>query len=72
MGRRCDGGCQEAGGEKLKECCKELGQLAEDSQEGLGSKRAVVPMMMMILFVKLFHLHKVLFESLAFRVGIFY
>jgi len=23
MGRRRDGGCQEVGGEKLEECCKE-------------------------------------------------
>ena len=41
-----DGRCQEVGGEKLEECCKELGQLAEASEEGLGSKVAVVPMMM--------------------------
>ena len=47
--RRRDGGCQEIGGEKLEECCKELGQLAEASKEGLGSKRAVVPMMMMMM-----------------------
>jgi hypothetical protein len=32
---------------KLEECCNEQGQLAEDSKEGLGSDRAVVPMMMM-------------------------
>ena len=49
MGRRRDGGCQEVGGEKLEECCKEQGQLAEASKEGLGSNRAVVPMMMMML-----------------------
>jgi len=49
MGRRHDGGCQEVGGEKLEECCKEKGQLAETSKEGLGSERAVVPMMMKIL-----------------------
>jgi len=46
MGRRCDGRCQEVGGEKLEECCKEQGQLAEASEEGLGSKGAVVPMIM--------------------------
>ena len=49
MGRWGDGGCQEIGGEKLKECCKEWGQLAEASEEGLGSKGAVVPMMMMMI-----------------------
>ena len=48
MGRWCDGRCQEAGGEKLEECCQEQGQLAEASEEGLGSKGAVVPMMMMM------------------------
>jgi len=30
----------------LEECCKEQGLLAEASEEGLGSKGAVVPMMM--------------------------
>ena len=39
MGRWCDGRCQEVGGEKLEECCKEQGQLAEASEEGLGSKK---------------------------------
>jgi hypothetical protein len=39
---------QEAGGEKLKECCKEQGQLTEASKEGLGSKWIVVPMTMMM------------------------
>ena len=48
MGRRRDGGCQEVGGEKLEEWGKEYGQLAEASKEGLGSKKAVVPMMMVI------------------------
>ena len=48
MGRRRDGGCQEDSGEKLEECGKEQGQLAEASEEGLGSKRAVAPMMMMM------------------------
>ena len=36
------------GGEKLEECCKEQGQLAEASEEGHGSKGAVVPKMMMM------------------------
>ena len=49
MGRWCVGRCQEVGGEKLEECCKEQGQLAEASEEDLGSKGAVVPMMMMIM-----------------------
>ena len=48
MGRWCDGRCQEVGGEKLEEYCKEEGQLAEASEEGLGSKGAVVPMIMMM------------------------
>jgi hypothetical protein len=48
MGRWCDGRCQEVGGEKLEECCKEQGQLAETSEECLGSKGALVPMVMMI------------------------
>ena len=51
MGRRCDGRCQEVGGEKLEECWKEQGQLAEASEEGLGSKGAVVPMMMMTMML---------------------
>ena len=34
---------------KLEECCKEQGQLAEDSKEGLDSKWGVVPMMMMMM-----------------------
>jgi hypothetical protein len=45
----CEGRCQEAGEEKLEECCKEQGQLAETSKEGLGSEWAVVPMMMMMM-----------------------
>jgi hypothetical protein len=35
----------------LEECCKEQVQLTEASKEGLGSKWAVVPMMMMIIFI---------------------
>jgi len=42
------GRCQEVGGEKLQKCCNEEGQLAEASEEALGSKGAVVPMMMMM------------------------
>jgi len=53
MGRRRDGGCQEVGGEKLEECCKEWGRLAEASKEDLGSKRVVVPMMMMMMMMTL-------------------
>jgi hypothetical protein len=49
MGGRREGRCEEAGGEKLEECCKEQGQLGEASKEGLGSKWAVVPMMMMMM-----------------------
>ena len=49
MGRWCDERCQEVGGEKLEECCKEQGQLAEASEE--GSKGAVVPMMMMMMMM---------------------
>ena len=37
----------------MEECCKELGQLTEDSEEGLGSKGAVVPMMMMMMMMTL-------------------
>jgi len=51
MGTWCDGRCEEVGGEKLEECCKEQGQLAEASEEGLGSKGAVVPMMMMMMMM---------------------
>ena len=54
-GRR-DGWCQEVGGEKLEECCKEQGRLAEASEEGLGSNRAVAPMMMIMMMMKnIFH-----------------
>jgi hypothetical protein len=48
MGGWCEERYQEAGGEKLEKCCKEQGQLAEASKEGLGSEWAVVPMMMMM------------------------
>ena len=51
MGGWCEGRCQEAGGEKLEERCKEQEQLAEASKEGLGSKWAVVPVMMMMIFM---------------------
>jgi hypothetical protein len=50
MEGRCEGRCQETGGEKLEECCKEQGQLAEASKGGLGSEWAVVPVMMMMIF----------------------
>jgi hypothetical protein len=49
MGRWSNGRCQEVGGEELEEYCKEQGRLAEAS--GLGSKRAVVPMMMMMMMM---------------------
>jgi hypothetical protein len=52
MGEWCEGRCQEEGREKLEECCKEQGQLAEASKEGLGSEWAVVPMMMMMIMVR--------------------
>jgi hypothetical protein len=51
MGGWREGRCQEAGREKLEECCKEQGQLAEASKEGLGAKWAVVPMMMVMVMV---------------------
>jgi hypothetical protein len=57
MGEWCEGRFQEAGGEKLEECCKEQGQLAEASKGGLGSEWAVVPvavvvmMMMMMMMI---------------------
>jgi hypothetical protein len=35
----------------LEECRQEQRQLAEASEEGLGSKGAVVPMMMMIIIL---------------------
>jgi len=38
-------------GEKLEECCKEKGQLAEASEEGLRSKGVVVPIMMMMMMM---------------------
>jgi hypothetical protein len=51
MGGRRDGGCQEVGREKMEECCKEQRQLAEASEEGLGSKWAAVPPMMMMMIM---------------------
>ena len=56
MGGRREGRCQEAGGEKLEECCKEQGQLVEASKEGLGSKWAVVPMMTMMISAQIIYL----------------
>jgi hypothetical protein len=53
MGRWSNGRCQEVGGKKLEEYCKEQGRLAEASEEGLGSKRAVVPMMIMMMILSL-------------------
>jgi hypothetical protein len=50
MGGWHGGWCQKVGGEKLEECCKESGRLAEAS-EVLGSNRAVVPMMMMMMIL---------------------
>jgi hypothetical protein len=52
MGRWSNGRCQEVGAEKLEEYCNEQGRLAEASEEGLGSKRAVVPMMMMMMMME--------------------
>ena len=49
MGRWCDRRCQEVVGEKLEECCKEEGQPAEASEEGIGSKGAVVSLMMICI-----------------------
>ena len=60
MGGRRDGWCQEVGEEKLEKCCKEQGQLAEASEEDLGSTWAVVPMMMMVMMMMPGH-DKVLF-----------
>ena len=56
MGRWCEGRCEEAEREKLEECCKEQGQLAAASKESLGSKWAVVPMMMIYYNVSHFSL----------------
>ena len=55
MGGRREGRCQEAGGEKLEECCEEQGQLAEAAKEGLGSEWAVAPMMMMMMMMMMTH-----------------
>jgi len=55
MGRWCDGRCREVGGEKLEECCKEYGQRAEAAEEGLGSKGAVGPMMMVYYYFQVVH-----------------
>jgi len=41
----------EVRGEKLEECCKEWGLLAEASEEGLGLEGAAVPMMMMLIII---------------------
>jgi hypothetical protein len=51
MGGWREGRFQEAGRQKLEECCKEQRQLAEASKEGLGSEWAVVPMMMMMMMM---------------------
>jgi hypothetical protein len=51
MGGRREGRREEAGRKKLEECCKEKEQLAKASKEGLGSKWAVVPMIMMMMIV---------------------
>ena len=46
MGDGVMGDARKFGGEKLEEWCKEYGQLAEASEEGLGFKKgAVVPIM---------------------------
>ena len=43
------GDAKKLGGEKLEEWCKEKGQLAEATEEGLGFKKgAVVPIMMKV------------------------
>jgi hypothetical protein len=56
MGGQREGRCQEAGGEKLEECCKEQGQLVKASKEGLGSKWAVVPKMTMMINAQIIYL----------------
>jgi hypothetical protein len=48
---RNDGRCHEVGQKTLEECCKKQGQMEEASEEGLGSKWAVVPMMIMVVVV---------------------
>jgi hypothetical protein len=68
MGGWCEGRCQEAGGEKLEECCKEQGQLAEASKGGLGSEWAVVPMMMMMMMIKY---HITSYQEIRFHAGTF-
>jgi hypothetical protein len=45
----------------LEEGSEEQGQLAEASTEGLGSERAVVPMMMMMMMIYiLLSCHKIM------------
>ena len=49
LGRWCDGRCQEVGERNWRNAAN--GHLAEASEEGLGSKGAVVPMMMMMMMI---------------------
>jgi len=57
------------GGEKLEECCKEYGQLAEASEEGLDSKGAVVLMMMIHynINLKISQLTHIYYQSCAIK-----
>jgi hypothetical protein len=55
-GGRREGRYHEAGRQKLEECCKEQGQLAEASKEGLGSKWAVVPIMTTMINAQVIYL----------------
>jgi hypothetical protein len=48
-GKWCDGRCQEVGERNWRNAAN--GHLAEASEEGLGSKGAVVPMMMMMMMM---------------------
>jgi hypothetical protein len=49
MGRMCVAGYQDFGCKELEECGIKWERMADNSEEGQGSQRAVAPMMMMIL-----------------------
>jgi hypothetical protein len=61
--------CQDIGGKKLEECCREQGRLAEASEEGLGSNWAFAPMMMMMIPSFYFHSYVFCFIIIMFMKG---
>jgi hypothetical protein len=51
MGRMCVAGYQNLGYKELEECSVEWRRMANNSEEGQGPQRAVVPVKMMMMMI---------------------